>query len=67
MDNLTALISDILPKFESILKTEVLSADQADRVEDVIFQLEAILNWEPNDDDIIEHNSCGIVWHDGCR
>jgi hypothetical protein len=23
--------------------------------------------WEPSDEEMLAHNSCGIAWHDGCR
>jgi hypothetical protein len=23
--------------------------------------------WQPSDDEMIENNSCGTAWHDGCR
>ena len=29
--------------------------------------LDKIVDWEPTDDEILEYNSCGTPWHDGCR
>lgn len=67
MDRLTAAVNDSLLRFEGIIATEVIPADIADKIEDIIQNLEYIRDWGPCDDDIIEHNSCGIAWHDGCR
>ena len=37
-------------------------------VEDEIMPaVDRIVDWEPSDDEIMEHNSCGTPWHDGCK
>ena len=39
-----------------------------DIVEDEIMPaVDKIVDWEPSDDEIMENNSCGTPWHDGCR
>lgn len=30
-------------------------------------QIDKIVDWEPTDAEILEYNSCGIPWHDGCK
>jgi len=36
-------------------------------VEDEIMPaVDKIVDWEPSDDEIMENNSCGTPWHDGC-
>ena len=38
-----------------------------DIVEDEIMPaVDKIVDWEPSDDEIMENNSCGTPWHDGC-
>lgn len=44
-----------------------LPSDVLDKIEEVIEALEYIEGWQPSDDDMIENNSCGTAWHDGCR
>jgi hypothetical protein len=29
--------------------------------------IDKIVDWEPSDDEILQYNSCGTAWHDGCR
>ena len=29
--------------------------------------IDKIVDWEPSDDEILQYNSCGTTWHDGCR
>jgi len=37
-------------------------------VEDEIMPaVDKIVDWEPSDDEIMENNSCGTPWHDGCK
>ncbi len=37
-------------------------------VEDEIMPaVDKIVDWEPSDDEIVENNSCGTSWHDGCK
>ncbi len=37
-------------------------------VEDEIMPaVDKIVDWEPSDDEIVENNSCGTPWHDGCK
>ena len=39
-----------------------------DLIEDEIMPaVEKIVDWEPSDSEIVETNSCGTPWHDGCR
>ncbi len=50
-----------------ILQDEYLPSDVIDKIEDIILALEYIEGWEPCDDDIVESNSVGTPWHDGCK
>ena len=50
-----------------ILDSEYLPSDIIDKIEDIIIALEYIEGWEPSDDEIVESNSVGTPWHDGCK
>jgi len=34
---------------------------------EIMPQVDHIVDWEPSDDEIMENNSCGTPWHDGCK
>lgn len=58
-----------LPQWKRILHNEdgILPVDLVEKIEAIIEALEYIEGWEPSDDEMIENNSCGTAWHDGCR
>jgi hypothetical protein len=56
-----------LPVWNKFLNDLSLPTDLYDKVGDMIDILGYIKDWQPSDADIIENNSCGIAWHDGCR
>ena len=29
--------------------------------------IDKIVDWEPSDDELLQYNSCGTAWPDGCR
>jgi hypothetical protein len=51
-----------------LVKNNYIPGDILEKIEDeLIPALEYIDNWEPCDADLIENNSCGIPYHDGCK
>ena len=57
-----------LIKFKMLVRNNYIQGDILEKIEDeLIPALEYIDNWEPSDADLIENNSCGIPYHDGCK
>ncbi len=57
-----------LIKFKMLVRDSYIPGDILEKIEDeLIPALEYIDNWEPCDADLIENNSCGIPYHDGCK
>lgn len=66
ISNFVKLAGEDYDKWFEIFHNTFLPADLNDKVSEILDALEYIKDWEPSDQQIAQHNSCGIPWHDGC-
>ena len=73
--SIDSLLYNFRNRMQILLKNEAAKHEMdaepgwvLDIIEDEIMPaVEKIVDWEPSDSEIMENNSCGTPWHDGCR